>query len=67
MDKVFTVEEREKLYNEIWEEPVSTVAKRYGISDTALRKRCNKLNIPLPPRGYWEKVKSGQTIKKPEL
>jgi hypothetical protein len=67
MDKFFTVKEREKLYNEIWEEPVSTVAKRYGISDTALRKRCNKLNIPLPPRGYWEKIKSGQRIKKPEL
>ena len=67
MDRFFTVKEREKLYNEIWEEPVSTVAKRYGVSGTALRKRCNKLNIPLPPRGYWEKVKSGQTMKKPEL
>ncbi|MFL0270077.1 hypothetical protein [Candidatus Clostridium radicumherbarum] len=67
MEKFFTVEEREKLYNEIWEEPVSIVSKRYSISDTTLRKRCNKLNIPLPPRGYWEKVKAGQEIKKPEL
>lgn len=67
MDKFLTVEERQNLYNEIWKEPVATVAKRYSISDTALRKRCNKLNIPLPPRGYWEKIKSGQKIKKPAL
>lgn len=38
-DKFFTAEEREKLYNEIWEEPVSIVSKRYDVSDTALRKR----------------------------
>jgi len=67
MDKFFTVEEREQLYNEIWAEPVSIVAKRYGISDAALRKRCKKMNIPLPPRGYWEKIKSGQKIEKPAL
>jgi len=67
MDKFFTVEEREQLYNEIWFEPVSIVAKRYGISDTTLRKRCKKMNIPLPPRGYWEKIKSGQKIEKPAL
>ena len=36
MDRIFSAEEREKLYNEIWEEPVSIVSKRYGISDTAL-------------------------------
>lgn len=67
MERIFSPEEREKLYNEIWEEPVTIVAKRYGISDNALRKRCIKLNIPIPPRGYWEKIRSGQKIKKPSL
>lgn len=67
MDRIFSAEEREKLYNEIWEEPVSIVSKRYGISDTALRKRCIKLNIPIPPRGHWEKVRSGQKVKRPSL
>lgn len=28
--------DREKLYNEVWAEPVSTVSKRYGISNAAL-------------------------------
>ena len=32
--------ERETLYNEVWAEAVRTVAKRYGVSDVALRKTC---------------------------
>lgn len=44
---------REELYEQVWSEPVIEVAKKYGISDVALRKRCIKLSIPLPPQGYW--------------
>jgi len=62
-----TEEERIKLYNEVWSEPVTTVAKRYGISDNGLRKRCINLHIPLPPLGYWAKVKAGAKLSKPEL
>ena len=35
--------EREKLYKEVWNEPVSTVAKRYGVSDVAIRKICKSM------------------------
>ncbi|AFM40278.1 hypothetical protein Desaci_1249 [Desulfosporosinus acidiphilus SJ4] len=59
--------EREKLYKEIWAEPMTKVAKRYGISDVALRKNCKKLNIPTPPNGYWAKVQAGQKTKIPPL
>ncbi|WP_196605409.1 hypothetical protein [Pectinatus haikarae] len=62
-----TEDERTKLYNEVWSEPVTTVAKRYGISDNGLRKRCINLQIPLPPLGYWAKVKAGAKVSKPEL
>jgi hypothetical protein len=37
---------REKLYDEIWKEPMTVVCKRYGVSDVALAKTCGKLNIP---------------------
>ena len=53
--------EREKLYEEVWADPVSTVAKRYGVSDVALRKTCHKLAIPIPARGHWAKVEAGRT------
>lgn len=67
MDEIITVEQREKLYNEIWEEPIAIVSKRYGMCDMTLKKRCNKLNIPLPPSGYWKRIKSGQKVEKPPL
>lgn len=48
--------ERAKLYEEVWAEAVTKVAKRYGISDVALRKICKKLAVRLPPLGYWAKL-----------
>lgn len=61
-------DERVKLFDEVWNEPMTTVAKRYGISDNGLRKRCIKLEIPLPPIGHWAKLEAGKTVMtKPEL
>jgi hypothetical protein len=62
-----TQEEREKLYDEVWSEPVTTVAQRYNISDNGLRKHCKRLWIPLPPTGHWDKVKAGKKVYKPDL
>lgn len=60
--------EREKLFNEVWSEPMTTVAKRYGLSDNGLRKRCIKLEIPLPPVGHWAKIQAGkESAPKPKL
>jgi hypothetical protein len=59
--------DRETLYREIWEEPVSVVAQRYGISDTGLRKICGRLDIPYPTRGHWAKVKAGKEVEYPAL
>ncbi|RAS31917.1 hypothetical protein BX591_10822 [Paraburkholderia bryophila] len=59
--------EREKLYEEVWAEPVTTVAKRYQISDVGLRKICISLGVPLPVAGHWAKVAAGKTVKKPPL
>jgi hypothetical protein len=59
--------ERAKLYEEVWIEAVTTVAKRYGISDLALRKICRKLAVPLPPLGYWAKLAAGKKLPTPRL
>jgi hypothetical protein len=59
--------EREKLYQEVWAEPIRDVAKRYEVSDVALAKTCRKLAIPLPGRGYWAKVRAGQKPKRTTL
>jgi hypothetical protein len=47
---------------------MTTVAKRYGLSDNGLRKRCVKLEIPLPPVGHWAKLQAGkESVPKPKL
>lgn len=58
---------REQLYKQVWEKPVTSVAKEYGVSDTAIAKACRRLCIPLPPRGYWAKVHAGQFPEIPDL
>ena len=59
---------REKIYEEIWSEPIQQVAKRYKISDVGLAKVCRKLNIPRPGRGYWAVKAAGKPIpKRPPL
>jgi ankyrin repeat protein len=60
--------DREKIYEEIWSEPIQRVAKRYDISDVGLAKVCKKLNIPRPGRGYWAMKAAGKPIpKRPPL
>lgn len=59
--------EREKLFDEVWTTPVTKLAKVYGLSDVGLRKICVALDVPLPPRGYWQKLAAGKKIPKPAL
>ncbi len=47
--------DRFQLYEQVWQEPVSKLARAYGISDVALAKVCRRLKVPLPGRGYWAK------------
>jgi hypothetical protein len=54
---------RDQLYAEVWEQPLVRVAPKYGISAVALGKVCDKLQIPLPGRGYWTKKEFGKPVE----
>lgn len=56
--------DREQLHKEIWKEPMCVVAKRYNISNVALRKICRKLQVPTPYNGYWAKIRAGIEAEK---
>ena len=58
---------RSELYHLVWGEPMTTVAKRFGISDVALKKHCAKARIPVPPRGHWAKLQAGKRTFMPGL
>ncbi len=59
--------EREVLYNEVWQQPVTKVSERYGVSDVMIHKVCKALNVPVPPRGYWAKKAAGQPVEQEPL
>lgn len=52
---------RSELYKKVWSMPIVRLAKELGISDVGLAKACRRHAIPVPPRGYWAKLKAGQT------
>ncbi len=58
---------RRQLYDMVWREPMSKLAKKYMISDNGLRKICRKMRVPFPQAGYWQKVKYGKEVGKTKL
>ena len=58
---------REDLYELAWSKPIFELAKDFGISDVGLAKRCKRLGVPIPGRGYWARVNAGQTPHRPKL
>lgn len=58
---------RETLFAEVWAEPMTTVARKYGISSNFLARVCERLKVPKPSRGYWAKLKAGRKLPKPSL
>ena len=49
---------RDQLEALVWTLPTSQLAKKLGVSDVAISKRCRKLGISKPPRGYWTKKRA---------
>ena len=58
---------RDELYEQVWNEPITKLAKRYGLSDVGLAKTCKRHKIPIPGRGYWAKKASGKATIQAEL
>lgn len=57
---------RDALYERIWSEPLSSVARELGVSSPGLAKICARLMIPTPPRGYWSRRdRTGSDVRPP--
>lgn len=54
--------DRNKLNEQVGSQPLTNVAKEYGVSAVALGKVCRKLSVPLPGRGYWAKKAHGHAV-----
>lgn len=62
-----TIITREDLYEKVWSQPITHIAKEYGVSDSAIIKICKKMEVPRPGAGHWTKVECGKTVKKAKL
>jgi hypothetical protein len=58
---------RHELYEEMRSRPAISLAKEFGISGRGLGKICSRLEIPVPPRGYWAKLAAGKHVTRPPL
>jgi len=53
---------RQELFDLVWKDPVRTVAATLKVSDVWLKKCCAAVDIPVPDRGYWAKVRAGKSV-----
>src|SRR5262245_21784326 len=58
---------REKLYHEVWAEPMTTVAEQYEVPSNYLARICERLKVPRRPRGYWQQRAVGRSEPLPPL
>lgn len=58
---------RKQLYQEIWEISARGVANKYHVSYSEILKQCKEKGIPIPPSGYWTKLRMGMFVDKEAL
>jgi hypothetical protein len=58
---------RDKLYEEVWADPMTKVAAKYVVSSSFLARVCERLHVPRPSRGYWAQMEAGKAAPKPPL
>jgi hypothetical protein len=46
---------------------MTTVAKRYEVSSNYLARICEQLDVPRPPRGYWQQRAVGIDVEREAL
>lgn len=51
---------KEELLSLVWEFPLTTLSKRFGVSDVAIKKWVKSYKIQSPPSGYWAKLEHGK-------
>ena len=55
--------DRQDLYERVWSVPMVKLQKELGISGCALSERCERLHIPVPGPGYWQKKRANKPVE----
>ncbi|SHI99440.1 hypothetical protein SAMN02745165_01358 [Malonomonas rubra DSM 5091] len=54
---------RKELHQLVWSMPMKDLAPDFGMTDSGLRKKCRKYDIPIPHQGYWLRKNKGKPAK----
>ncbi len=52
------------LYELVWSQPMSQLARSYGIAAVKIARACDDYDIARPPAGYWQKLAHGKAPEK---
>jgi hypothetical protein len=55
---------REEVHCLVWSRPAVFIAAMLGISSGSLARSCKRRGIPMPDRGYWQRLKAGQVLSR---
>ena len=58
---------RDKLYEQVWAEPMVRVAVRHGVAANNLARVCHHLSVLFPRRGYGAERLAGKAPVVPSL
>lgn len=50
----------QELERLVWSMPTTKIAELFGVSDSAIGKRCRQAGIKKPPAGFWARVEAGK-------
>jgi hypothetical protein len=51
----------EELFVFVWNYSILSLSEHWDVSDKAIEKRCKRLGVQKPPRGYWALIYAGVT------
>ena len=55
---------RKELYDLVWSITISKILEQFALSNDGFKKIYKKYEVPLPPNGYWLKLKHNKPFKK---
>lgn len=58
---------REELYRRVWQVPLKQLVEEFDTTYHDLRRIALMLDVPRPPRGYWNKLAAGNASDPPPL
>jgi hypothetical protein len=58
---------RAALYELVWSQPMTAIARLYGVRDLQIAQACDYYDIARPPAGHWQRLAHGKKVQKTDL